>query len=146
MDAGADICVVSVHKMGAGFEQGSVFHMDVSETGATGYEIADWLREHRLLDLGHSDHRRILATLSMSDDKHSLDTLHDALAAWRVQCEDPKPHGIRRTRNCGPCAWSHAMPAIRRTVNEHEHPCHRTVSVANDGVGGGQYRQIEEIK
>jgi hypothetical protein len=26
MDAGADICVVSVHKMGAGFEQGSVLH------------------------------------------------------------------------------------------------------------------------
>src|ERR1700712_4819198 len=27
MAAGADICVVSVHKMGAGFEQGSVFHL-----------------------------------------------------------------------------------------------------------------------
>jgi arginine/lysine/ornithine decarboxylase len=27
MDAGADICVVSVHKMGMGFEQGSVFHL-----------------------------------------------------------------------------------------------------------------------
>jgi arginine decarboxylase len=27
MDAGADICVVSVHKMGGGFEQGSVFHV-----------------------------------------------------------------------------------------------------------------------
>ncbi|MGN6867145.1 MAG: aminotransferase class I/II-fold pyridoxal phosphate-dependent enzyme [Solirubrobacteraceae bacterium] len=27
MDAGADICVVSVHKTGAGFEQGSVFHV-----------------------------------------------------------------------------------------------------------------------
>jgi len=26
MDAGADVCVVSVHKMGTGFEQGSVFH------------------------------------------------------------------------------------------------------------------------
>src|SRR3954451_1591729 len=26
MDAGADVCVVSVHKMGGGFEQGSVFH------------------------------------------------------------------------------------------------------------------------
>ncbi|NUS45362.1 MAG: ornithine decarboxylase [Mycobacteriaceae bacterium] len=26
MDAGADVCVVSVHKMGAGLEQGSVFH------------------------------------------------------------------------------------------------------------------------
>ncbi|MEA5456445.1 ornithine decarboxylase [Sinomonas sp. JGH33] len=27
MSAGADLCVVSVHKMGAGFEQGSVFHL-----------------------------------------------------------------------------------------------------------------------
>ena len=27
MDAGADVCVVSVHKMGAGFEQVSVFHL-----------------------------------------------------------------------------------------------------------------------
>jgi arginine/lysine/ornithine decarboxylase len=27
MDAGADVCVVSVHKMGGGFEQGSVFHV-----------------------------------------------------------------------------------------------------------------------
>src|ERR671932_2924875 len=27
MDAGADVCVVSVHKMGACFEQGSVFHV-----------------------------------------------------------------------------------------------------------------------
>jgi arginine/lysine/ornithine decarboxylase len=27
MDAGADVCLVSVHKMGAGFEQGSVFHV-----------------------------------------------------------------------------------------------------------------------
>ncbi|MFR0657323.1 hypothetical protein SB719_22520, partial [Pantoea sp. SIMBA_079] len=26
MDAGADLCVVSVHKMGIGFEQGWVYH------------------------------------------------------------------------------------------------------------------------
>lgn len=30
MDAGADVCVVSVHKMGAGFEQGSVFQFPAS--------------------------------------------------------------------------------------------------------------------
>ncbi|MTE15727.1 aminotransferase class I/II-fold pyridoxal phosphate-dependent enzyme [Nocardia aurantiaca] len=183
MDAGADICVVSVHKMGAGFEQGSVFHvqgdlvnrdrlrrcadllmttspnvllyaaidgwrrqmvehgyellstalevaayargaldavpdisvmedellgveashdldrlqvlMDVSATGATGYEIADWLREQRRLDVGHSDHRRILATLSMSDDKQSIDALVDGLAAWRIQLKAPAPQAIR---------------------------------------------------
>lgn len=30
MDAGADICVVSVHKLGLGFEQGSVYHLQGS--------------------------------------------------------------------------------------------------------------------
>lgn len=30
MDAGADICVVSVHKMGMGFEQGSIYHLQGS--------------------------------------------------------------------------------------------------------------------
>ncbi|NKY85134.1 aminotransferase class I/II-fold pyridoxal phosphate-dependent enzyme [Nocardia veterana] len=185
MDAGADVCVVSVHKMGAGFEQGSVFHvqgdlvdtdrlklcaelltttspnvllyaaidgwrrqmvedgeklltdalhtaerarteldripgisvmadellgveashdldrmqvlMDVSATGATGYVIADWLREHRRIDMGLSDHRRILATLSMADDADTIDALVDALSAWRVQYrgEGSRPADIR---------------------------------------------------
>ncbi|MBF6467475.1 ornithine decarboxylase [Nocardia beijingensis] len=182
MDAGADLCVVSVHKMGAGFEQGSVFHlqgdlidpirlsecadllmttspnvlvyaaldgwrrqmvergrellgdallvadqarrqlgeipgirvlenellgteashdldrlqvlMDVSGTGASGYQAADWLREHRRLDLGLSDHRRLLATLSPADDKDTVDTLIDGIATWRDQLDDPHPPGI----------------------------------------------------
>ncbi|MFC9892584.1 aminotransferase class I/II-fold pyridoxal phosphate-dependent enzyme [Nocardia sp. NPDC127579] len=172
MDVGADVCVVSVHKMGAGFEQGSVFHlqgdlvdparlsacadllmttspsvlvyaaldgwrrqmvergyelldaalgvarrartelaeipglevleeqllgveashdldrlqvlMDVSGTGATGYQAADWLREHRRLDMGLIDHRRVLATLSLADDKQTVDTLVRGLADWRA--------------------------------------------------------------
>lgn len=171
MDAGADICVVSVHKMGAGFEQGSVFHvqgdlidrwrlsacadllmttspnvmiyaaidgwrrqmvehghellsatlnladelrsrleeipdvevlddellghqasldldrtqivMDVSATGTSGYQGADWLREHCRLDLGLADHRRMLVTLSFADNKHTADRLIEAMAAWR---------------------------------------------------------------
>ncbi len=183
MDAGADVCVVSVHKMGAGFEQGSVFHvqgdlidrarlklcadllmttspnvllyaaldgwrrqmvqhgrglldaalahadrarsalgelpgvtvmekellgmqashdldrmqvlLDVSDTGATGYEIADWMREHRRIDLGLSDHRRILATFSTADDRSSTEALIDGLTAWCEQLKDPVPHHIR---------------------------------------------------
>ncbi|CAN7418834.1 aminotransferase class I/II-fold pyridoxal phosphate-dependent enzyme [Mycolicibacterium frederiksbergense] len=184
MDAGADICVVSVHKMGAGFEQGSVFHvqgdlidrdrlsacadllmttspnvmvyaaldgwrrqmvqcggellgralqlanrtrsrlaeisdlgvledellgeqashdldrlqvlMDVSETGTSGYQAADWLREHCHLDVGMSDHRRILATLSMADDDATTDRLIEAMRAWRAAADmfDP-PAEIR---------------------------------------------------
>lgn len=176
MDAGADVCVVSVHKMGAGFEQGSVFHlqgdlvdpkqlsacadllmttspnvmvyvaldgwrrqmveqghelltaeldlasylrnqlaeipdllvledellgkeascdldttqvlMDVSSTGTSGYQAADWLRENCQLDLGHSDHRRILATMSFADDKHTADRLVTAMTRWREAASD----------------------------------------------------------
>jgi arginine/lysine/ornithine decarboxylase len=182
MDAGADVCVVSVHKMGAGFEQGSVFHlqgglvdrdrlsacadllmttspnvlvysamdgwrrqmvehgreligaaldlaadlreelgritdlqvldgellgaeasndldrlqvlMDVSATGTTGYQAADWLRGHCQIDVGMSDHRRILATLSFADGKDTTDRLIDALWSWRGAAENfdrPQP-------------------------------------------------------
>ncbi|WP_067889146.1 aminotransferase class I/II-fold pyridoxal phosphate-dependent enzyme [Nocardia vaccinii] len=183
MDADADVCVVSVHKMGMGFEQGSVFHLqgdlvdptrlsecadllmttspnvlvyaaldawrrqmvehgeeslghalelarrtrerlnsiddvevpedallgvqashdldrlqvltDVSATGATGYDAADWLRDHRRIDLGLSDHRRVLATLSMADTPERIDQLVRALTDWRAQLGNPAPHGIR---------------------------------------------------
>ncbi|MGH3640372.1 MAG: aminotransferase class I/II-fold pyridoxal phosphate-dependent enzyme, partial [Mycobacterium sp.] len=182
MDAGADVCVVSVHKMGAGFEQGSVFHLqgdlvdqdrlsacadllmttspnvlvysaidgwrrqmvergrdllggtlelahglrtdieridglevlddellgvqashdldrmqvliDVSGTGTSGYQAADWLRQHQQVDVGMSDHRRILATLSFADDADSAQRLLDALLAWRHAAADfaaPQP-------------------------------------------------------
>jgi arginine decarboxylase len=179
MDAGADICVVSVHKMGAGFEQGSVFHvqgdlidrdrlsacadllmttspsvlvyaamdgwrrqmvehghdllgaaldlgrqlradleqipdvevlddellgaqashdldrmqvmMDVSATGNSGYQAADWLREHAHTDIGMSDHRRILATMSFADDKDTAGRLVEAVSAWRKAADDLDP-------------------------------------------------------
>jgi arginine/lysine/ornithine decarboxylase len=179
MDAGADVCVVSVHKMGAGFEQGSVFHlqgdlvdpdrlsacadllmttspnvmvyaaldgwrrqmveqghelltaelelatylrnrlaeisdvqvleeellgkeascdldvtqvlMDISTTGTSGYQASDWLRENCQLDLGMSDHRRILATMSFADDKHTADRLISAMTQWRKAANDFEP-------------------------------------------------------
>lgn len=179
MNAGADVCVVSVHKMGAGFEQGSVFHVqgdlidqdrlsgcadllmttspnvllyaamdgwrrqmvehghellgtaldlarqvreeielipdvevlddellgaqashdldrmqvliDVFGTGTSGYQAGDWLRAHAHLDLGMTDHRRVLATLSMADDKETLKRLTDALRAWRTAADDFEP-------------------------------------------------------
>lgn len=176
MDAGADVCVVSVHKMGAGFEQGSVFHlqgdlvdpdrlsacadllmttspnvmvysaldgwrrqmvehghellsaelelagylrgqlseipdvrvledellgdeascdldttqvlMDISGTATSGYQALDWLREICHVDLGLSDHRRVLATLSFADDKHTAGRLVDAMTRWRKAARD----------------------------------------------------------
>jgi lysine decarboxylase len=116
MDAGADVCVVSVHKMGTGFEQGSVFHQQgglvdpllgrapalaeqlrqaieelpglhvlrdefVHGLGISGYQAADWLREHQRLDMGLSDHRRVEATLSFADDEQTAARLIAALTA-----------------------------------------------------------------
>jgi arginine decarboxylase len=46
--------------------------IDISGLGVTGYSAADWLREHHLIDLHISDHRRISAQLSFADDEESV--------------------------------------------------------------------------
>jgi arginine/lysine/ornithine decarboxylase len=184
MDAGADVCVVSVHKMGAGFEQGSVFHIqgdrvdpsrismcadllmttspnvllytaldgwrrqmvedgeellgraldrarrlrrdldampglhvlhdelvrreasheldelqvliDLTELRISGYQAADWLREHERVDVGLSDHARILVTLSMADDEDTEQRLRAALERLVAAGDElPPPHPIK---------------------------------------------------
>jgi arginine/lysine/ornithine decarboxylase len=184
MNAGADVCLVSVHKMGAGFEQGSVFHVqgdlvdpshisacadllmttspnvllysamdgwrrqmvqhgeallgaaldlardvraridalpglhvledellgaeashdldrlqvliDVTGLGISGYQAADWLRSTCRLDVGMSDHRRILATLSMADDAATTDRLVSALTELgSAAAALPRPPAVR---------------------------------------------------
>ncbi|MCV7287439.1 ornithine decarboxylase [Mycolicibacterium wolinskyi] len=199
MNAGADVCVVSVHKMGAGFEQGSVFHLqgdlvdqdrlsqcadllmttspnvllytaidgwrrqmvqrghelmgaalelaeqtrhqiekipdievlddellgvqashdldrlqvliDVAETGTSGYQAADWLREYCQVDMGMTDHRRILATMSFADGADTAGRLIDALTLWRKAADDfdrpprvdlPSPEEIQLTTVTSP--------------------------------------------
>ncbi|WP_305886712.1 aminotransferase class I/II-fold pyridoxal phosphate-dependent enzyme [Actinoallomurus rhizosphaericola] len=167
MNAGADVCVVSVHKMGSGLEQSSVFHhqgdlvdpnvlsaredllgttspnvliyaaldgwrrqmveqgrellqgaidlvtgvraeleeidglhvhadeflgpnraaerdplqviIDIAGLGTTGYRAADWLREHHRVNLHLSDHRRISAQFTYSDDQETARTLVTAI-------------------------------------------------------------------
>ncbi|MEV0980140.1 ornithine decarboxylase [Streptomyces sp. NPDC049915] len=168
MDAGADICVTSIHKMGSGLEQGSVFHVqgdlvppqllknrsdllgttspsvliyagldgwrrqmalrgrelmggalelaaevrgaieeidglhvndrddfcgagladdfdplptiiDISGIGVTGYRAADWLREHREVEMHLVDHRRIGAQITHGDDRETTGELLAAL-------------------------------------------------------------------
>lgn len=57
--------------------------MDIAATGTSGYQAADWLRENRHIDLGMSDHRRVLATMSFADDKQTTDRLVAAMNEWR---------------------------------------------------------------
>jgi arginine/lysine/ornithine decarboxylase len=54
--------------------------IDVSGLGVTGYESADWLREHYHIDLHVSDHRRASAQLSYADDEQTAGKLITALA------------------------------------------------------------------
>ena len=43
--------------------------LDVSGLGISGYQAADWLREHRKVSVGLADHRRIVAQLTVADDR-----------------------------------------------------------------------------
>ncbi|MDN3024373.1 aminotransferase class I/II-fold pyridoxal phosphate-dependent enzyme [Streptomyces sp. S.PB5] len=180
MDAGADICVTSIHKMGSGFEQGSVFHLqgdlvppellrlradllgttspsvliyagldgwrrqmvlrgkelmggaldlaadvraaveeieglhvegrddfcgpgladdfdplpvviDLDDLGITGFQAADWLREHRRIDAHLTDHRRIGAQITHADDRSTADELLDALREMARHAPELRP-------------------------------------------------------
>jgi arginine/lysine/ornithine decarboxylase len=85
--------------------------MDVSATGTSGYQAADWLRENAHVDIGMSDHRRILATLSFADDKSTAGRLTKALRAWRDAADDfdrpppidlPSPEELQLENACSP--------------------------------------------
>jgi arginine decarboxylase len=55
--------------------------IDVSGLDVSGYHAADWLREHKHIDMGLSDHRRIEATMSLADDDKTAARLLSALTA-----------------------------------------------------------------
>jgi arginine/lysine/ornithine decarboxylase len=59
--------------------------IDVSGTGLTGYVVEEWLRAKRRITLEMSDHRRIVALLSIADTEASVGHLVGALA--EVTCE-----------------------------------------------------------
>jgi arginine/lysine/ornithine decarboxylase len=55
--------------------------IDITALGVSGYQAADWLREHHRIDMGLSDHGRIMATLSFADTDQSAERLLGALRA-----------------------------------------------------------------
>jgi arginine/lysine/ornithine decarboxylase len=70
--------------------------LDLAELGISGYQAADWLRENERIDVGLSDHGRILVTLSMADDEHSERRLREALEHLVAAASDlPRPHPVK---------------------------------------------------
>ncbi len=65
--------------------------IDVAGTGTSGYQAADWLRERCELDLGMTDHRRVLATMSLADGPDTAGRLVEALKLWRKAAYDFDP-------------------------------------------------------
>jgi lysine decarboxylase len=69
--------------------------IDVSGLDISGYQAADWAREHRAVDFGLSDHRRIDATLSMADTEETGRLLLDVLGELAGAASDlPSPAKI----------------------------------------------------
>ncbi|GGP54975.1 aminotransferase class I/II-fold pyridoxal phosphate-dependent enzyme [Saccharothrix coeruleofusca] len=68
--------------------------VDVSGLGISGYQAADWLREHQRVTLGLSDHRRVVAHFTHADDERTATVLVDSLRALTRAAETmptPKP-------------------------------------------------------
>jgi arginine decarboxylase len=52
----------------------------------------DWLREHQRVTVGLSDHRRIVAIITIGDDEHTVSVLVEALRALTRAAEGmPRP-------------------------------------------------------
>jgi arginine/lysine/ornithine decarboxylase len=69
--------------------------INLTDLGISGYQAADWLREHQRIDIGLSDHGRILATMSMADNEQSAQRLSDALDRLIAAAPDlPAPHPV----------------------------------------------------
>ena len=67
--------------------------LDVSGLGISGYQAADWLREHERVTVGLSDHRRIVAQLTVADDADTAEVLVRSVTALR-HADLPKPPAV----------------------------------------------------
>ncbi|WP_062347281.1 aminotransferase class I/II-fold pyridoxal phosphate-dependent enzyme [Herbidospora yilanensis] len=69
--------------------------IDIAQTGASGYLMADWLREHHHINIHLADHRRISAQLTHADDEKSAEALLTALRDLGAHAADMPPAEVR---------------------------------------------------
>jgi lysine decarboxylase len=65
--------------------------IDVDGLGISGFQAADWLREHRATDMHLSDHRRIGAQITHADDRETAGELLAALKDLARAAPDLRP-------------------------------------------------------
>jgi arginine/lysine/ornithine decarboxylase len=126
MDADADVCVVSVHKMGAGFEQGSVFHVQG--------------------DLVDPSHLAACADLLMTTSPNVM--IYAAMDGWRRQMVQ---HGnelldaalrlarrLRRHIDALPCLHVLEDELLGREASDDLDRLHVLIAVSELGISGYQ--------
>ena len=67
--------------------------LDVSGLGISGYQAVDWLRDEQRVTLGLADHRRVVAHLTIADNRATAATLVRAIAAL-TDADLPKPRPV----------------------------------------------------
>lgn len=106
MDAGADVCVVSVHKMGAGFEQVSVFHVQG--------DLVDKERLSSCADLLMTTSPNVMVYAALDGWRRQMVELgHDLLSA-ELKLARELPLAFPRSRTCR--SWRTSCWARRRPV------------------------------
>lgn len=68
--------------------------IDVVGLGLTGFQAADWLREHRGIHVELSDHRRVMALITYADTDATAQRLIDAMAALAEEHAGAKPRPV----------------------------------------------------
>lgn len=126
MDAGADVCVVSVHKMGMGLEQGSIYHLQG--------DLVDPVRLKQCAD--------VLATTSANV------LLYAAMDGWRRQMVEHGHEMISATLDLAHRTRDRidAMPGLHvlgeelvRAEASHDYdPLHILIDVSGWGISGYQ--------
>jgi arginine decarboxylase len=85
--------------------------IDLRGLGITGYQAADWLRDHHHVNLHISDHRRSSALLTLADNQDTLHRLIGALADLADHADRlprsapidiPAPSDLRLEQVCSP--------------------------------------------
>lgn len=126
MSAGADICVVSVHKMGMGFEQGSIYHLQGN--------LVDPIRLSQCADLLSTTSANVMLYAAIDGwRRHMVQEGHEVLGRT-LRLAD----GLRNDIEALPGLHVPGPELIRAEASHDLDPLHVLIDVAGLGISGYQ--------